>query len=107
MFYRELESRASNGSMVEFHLRMGGPLEEAEAEHELLRLIYAVDAALDDTTGRLKPGSLASSVAARLLISAADPEGYNHIAGITCSAGQASELCRLARERGFKIGGNV
>jgi hypothetical protein len=107
MFYRELESRASDGNRVEYCLRLGGPLEEAEAEQELLRLIYAVDAALDDTTGRLKPGFLASSIAARLLISAVDPEGYNHIAGITCSAGQANKLCRLAKERGFQIDGSA
>ena len=107
MFSRELEIRSTQHGRVRFHLRGGEFSSESEVERELLAIAFAVDPSLEEGTGRLAPGWLASQVTTNLFVDGPNAEGLHHLGGIECSHEHAATVARLAEQRGFRVVNNA
>lgn len=103
MFLRELEGPVIAQGRARFQLRGGGSMSEGEANAELLRIVYAADPALDESTGQLLPGKRASEITSRIVTSGPDEAGLHHIAGLECSIELAATVSSVARRHGYRV----
>lgn len=107
MLSRTLNARSIGSARVEFRVMPGEDLSESEMERELLRLVYEVDPALEDETGRLRPGARAAEISTSLFVVGPDADGWHYLGGIQCAARNAASLAQLAISRGFEVQGHA